>query len=159
MNEIPTEELLPQGLQDMLSAHRKYTAQANDINNEIIDREMKTLHLPLKAKWYKMIESGVKTEEYREIKPYWVQRLTRYGNDTLNGRFYAEFMSSSPEVLKYNIEQGLMCFTDYTHVKFSYGYTKRTITFEIESITIGKGNPEWGAPTEDVFIIKLGKRV
>jgi hypothetical protein len=28
-----------------------------------------------------------------------------------------------------------------------------------ESITIGKGNPEWGAPTEDVFIIKLGKRV
>lgn len=31
--------------------------------------------------------------------------------------------------------------------------------FEIESITIGKGNPEWGAPTEDVFIIKLGKRL
>ena len=23
----------------------------------------------------------------------------------------------------------------------------------------GKGKPEWGAPTEDVFIIKLGKRV
>lgn len=44
-----TEKSLPQGLQDMLSAHRKYTAQANDINNEIIDREMKTLHLPLKA--------------------------------------------------------------------------------------------------------------
>ena len=36
MSEIPTEKLLPQGLQDMLSAHRKYTAQANDINNEII---------------------------------------------------------------------------------------------------------------------------
>jgi hypothetical protein len=52
-----------------------------------------------------------------------------------------------------------MCFTDYTHAKFSYGYTKRTITFEIESITVGKGKPEWGAPTEDVFIIKLGKRV
>ena len=47
----------------------------------------------------------------------------------------------------------------YTHVVFSYGYTKRTMTFEIESITIGKGNPEWGAPTEDVFIIKLGKRI
>jgi hypothetical protein len=36
---------------------------------------MKTLHLPLKAKWYEMIESGVKTEEYREIKPYWIIRL------------------------------------------------------------------------------------
>ena len=28
-----------------------------------------------------------------------------------------------------------------------------------KSITIGKGNPEWGAPNEDVFIIKLGKRI
>lgn len=120
---------------------------------------MKTLCLPLKKEWYEMIESGVKTEEYREIKAYWVQRLTRYGNDKLNGRLYAEFMSSSPEVLKYNIEQDLMTFADCTHVKFSYGYTKRTMTFEIESITIGKGNPEWGAPAEDVFIIKLGKRV
>ena len=26
-------------------------------------------------------------------------------------------------------------------------------------ITIGKGNPEWGAPKEDVFIIKLGNKV
>ena len=26
---------------------------------------MKILDLPLKAKWYDMIESGVKTEEYR----------------------------------------------------------------------------------------------
>ena len=33
------------------------------------------------------------------------------------------------------------------------------MTFEIESITIGKGKHEWGAPTEDVFRIKLGKRV
>lgn len=32
---------------------------------------MRILHLPLKAMWYEMIESGVKTEEYREIKPYW----------------------------------------------------------------------------------------
>lgn len=36
MSEIPTEKLLPQGLQDMLSAQRECMAQANDINNEII---------------------------------------------------------------------------------------------------------------------------
>ena len=120
---------------------------------------MKTLYLPLKKEWYEMIENGVKAEEYREIKSYWVQRLTRYGNDKLNGVLYAEFMSSSPEVLKYNIEQGLMTFADYTNVKFSYGYTKRTMTFEIDTITIGKGKPEWGAPNEDVFKIKLGKKV
>lgn len=88
-------------------------------------KKLKILHLPLKAKWYKMIESGVKTEEYREIKPYWTKRF-------ING-----------------------C----SHVKFSYGYTKRTMTFEVVSITIGKGKPEWGAPVEDVFKIKLGKRI
>ena len=31
---------------------------------------MKTLHLPLKAKWYEMIDNGIKTEEYREIKQF-----------------------------------------------------------------------------------------
>ena len=93
------------------------------------------LHLPLKAKWYEMIESGVKTEEYREIKTYWAKRLTCCNR------------------------KGYIMFTNYTHVKFSYGYTKRTMTFKIKSITIGEGNPEWGAPNEDVFIIKLGKRV
>jgi hypothetical protein len=29
----------------------------------------------LKKKWFDMIRSGEKTEEYREIKPYWDARL------------------------------------------------------------------------------------
>lgn len=33
------------------------------------------------------------------------------------------------------------------------------MTFEIESVVIGDGIPEWGAPEDLVFIIKLGKRV
>jgi len=36
---------------------------------------MKILHLTLKKKWFDMILSGEKTEEYREIKPYWTKRL------------------------------------------------------------------------------------
>ena len=35
----------------------------------------KTLHLSLKKEWYNMIESGVKKEEYREIKPYYISRF------------------------------------------------------------------------------------
>lgn len=38
-------------------------------------KELKILDLPLKAKWYNMIESGEKKEEYRELKPYWQKRL------------------------------------------------------------------------------------
>ncbi|HDI3137154.1 TPA: hypothetical protein PMB18_002144 [Vibrio cholerae] len=37
---------------------------------------MTTLHLTLKKRWYDMIYSGQKPEEYREIKPYWSRRLT-----------------------------------------------------------------------------------
>ena len=35
----------------------------------------KTLHLTLKKKWYDMIASGEKKEEYREVKKYWIRRL------------------------------------------------------------------------------------
>lgn len=36
---------------------------------------MKTLTLSLKKKWYDMIASGEKKEEYREITEYWNKRL------------------------------------------------------------------------------------
>ena len=109
---------------------------------------MKILHLPLKKQWYEMIESGVKTEEYREIKPYWKQRLLKYGNAWGD---YGLVMKT--------YKKGFLLFEKYDKVIFSYGYTKRTMTFEIEGISIGKGNPNWGAPEEEVFIIKLGKRL
>ena len=96
---------------------------------------MKILHLPLKAQWYEMIESGVKTEEYRENKLYWCKRLYKNGDRTTQE------------------------FKPYTHVRFSYGYTKRRMTFEINKILLSFGKTEWGAPTEEVFIIKLGKRI
>ena len=86
---------------------------------------MKILYLPLKAKWYNIIDSGVKPEYYRDIKPYWQKRLNQ----------------------------------EYTHVVFSYGYTKRRMTFRVVKIITGYGRTEWGAPSEkEVFIIKLGLR-
>lgn len=33
------------------------------------------LILPIKRKWFDMIKSEEKKEEYREIKPYWASRL------------------------------------------------------------------------------------
>lgn len=98
--------------------------------------EMKILYLPLKKKWYEMIESGVKPEEYRDIKPYWCKRLYKNGDMTTQE------------------------FKPYTHVTFSYGYTKRRMTFEIKNILLSFGNTEWGAPSDKLlFTIKLGKRI
>ena len=36
---------------------------------------MKTLHLNIKKKWFDMILSGEKKEEYKEIKTFWIKRL------------------------------------------------------------------------------------
>ena len=36
---------------------------------------MRVLHLTIKKKWFDMILSGKKLEEYREIKPYWDKRI------------------------------------------------------------------------------------
>jgi len=40
-----------------------------------MEQRKATIHLFLKSKWYDMIASGIKTEEYREIKPYWCKRI------------------------------------------------------------------------------------
>lgn len=34
-------------------------------------KEKKILYLSLKKEWYNLIDGGLKTEDYREIKPYW----------------------------------------------------------------------------------------
>ena len=105
---------------------------------------MKVLELPLKSKWYLMIELGKKLEEYRVIKPYWSKRLVGHESPLFSHR--------------YGYQQANV--KGYTHVRFRYGYQKRTMLFKIEEIVIGRGNPEWGAPTDkDVFIIRLGERV
>ena len=130
----------------------------------------KTLTLPLKKKWYDMIESGVKTEEYREIKPYWCNRLLyfcplgikEYWEPVLEKTFKSIEENGERLPKAFNLEHLLIWqygTRGYTHVRFRYGYTKRTMLFELKSITIGKGKEEWGAPNKDVFIIKLGERI
>lgn len=56
---------------------------------------MNTLHLTLKKKWFDMILSGKKTEEYREIKPYWTKRLLGKSYD--NVCFRNGYASNAPQ--------------------------------------------------------------
>lgn len=104
---------------------------------------MKILDLPLKKKWYEMIESGEKNEEYREIKPYWSKRLLGFDAPLFSQRYGYQHANQK----------------GYTHVRFRYGYTRRTMLFKIDSITVDVGNPDWGAPSYPVFIIKFHEHV
>lgn len=123
---------------------------------------MKTLDLVVKHKWYDMIASGEKREEYREIKPYWEKRLVDYNGIREYYRKYREELAVKRLLFPHRpvIENIGGAFTrGFTHVRFHRGYTSTTMLFEIKSMHIGIGNPAWGAPEEEVFIIKFGERI
>jgi hypothetical protein len=93
-----------------------------------------TLRLTLKKKWFDMIASGEKKEEYREIKPYWINRLQHWGN-------------AFDECREYNF------------VEFRNGYRKDSpvVTLVCEGISISIGKEEWGAESgKEYYVIKLG---
>lgn len=130
--------------------------------------EMKILDLSLMFVWYGMIDTGEKPEEYREIKPYWFMRLIDYDSEMYmdNNPIPTYFGNSAPfdtpaKAILWDMDMaGALEFKQFTHIRFRRGYTKTTMLFEIKSISIGIGNPQWGAPEDkEVFIIKLGKRL
>jgi len=91
------------------------------------DFAMRILHLTLKKKWFDMIASGEKTEEYREIKPYWNKRLHKTFHTHI--RFRNGYRKDAPVMLV--DMRGLL--------------------------TIGYGNTLWGAPEDEmVYILRLG---
>ena len=91
-----------------------------------------------------MIESGEKTEEYRETKQYWVKRI-------LEGS-----TAKQPELT--SIPHQISKQSKFERVCFHRGYTSQTMTFEIKGVSVGMGNVAWGAPIDkEVIIIKLGK--
>ena len=128
---------------------------------------MKTLDLVLKRKWYEMIDSGVKTEEYREIKPYWIKRFIEERDPSCHDyyekitRLRAEFFSDRAIMLQYYLETGEVRHRGFDTVTFHLGYSKDrpSMTFQIKDIVISRGKQEWGAVDgEYYFVIKLGKR-
>jgi len=115
---------------------------------------MRTLHLTLKKKWFDMIASGEKPEEYREIKKYWAVRLC--GSSQYNGNDKGLLPKDKSTYWNgfYPIN-----FEKYDYVKFTNGYGKNAPTkvVEFKGIEIRTGNHEWGAePGKEYFVIKLG---
>lgn len=132
---------------------------------------MKILDLVLKAKWYNMEESGEKPEEYRGTL-FWAARLLNvdregygYFTKTCHGDFedLKRLANDSCKEFTLLLKQAIAdSYFEYRHfdaVRFHRGYTSTTMLLKCEGITIGKGNPAWGAPEEEVFIIKLGERI
>jgi hypothetical protein len=98
------------------------------------------LRLTLKKKWFDMISSGEKKEEYREIKPHWKSRLV--------SEVYAQDEEYHDSFRKFDI------------VEFRHGYSKDPpmVRVQCKDIVVGKGKKKWGAETGvSYYVIKLGK--
>ncbi len=122
-----------------------------------------TLHLVLKDKWFQMYKDGLKTEEYREITPYWCNRLL--GSIPLGLEFWQMELDEYPLVKMYDpfaINHFLIKkfrLRGFKFVTFHRGYTNEKITFLLKNIRIGYGDMNLGAPDELCFIIEVGNLV
>lgn len=118
-----------------------------------------TLHLVLKDKWFQMYKDGLKNEEYREITPYWCNRLL--GPVPFGLEFWQIELDKNSPIKKYN--QFLLNLLikrfglrGFKFVTFHRGYTNEKITFLLKDIIIDYGNMSLGAPYELCFIIECG---
>lgn len=95
------------------------------------------LVLPIKKKWFEMIAAGEKTEEYREIKPYYRKRFETIG--LLN-------------------RLGLPVVNE-VWVIFRNGYSQQSPSIEAKvTIDIKAGKPEWGAePGVEYYVLRILK--
>ena len=102
------------------------------------------LPLTLNKKWFDMILSGIKTQEYREYKEYWCKRFDLHFGKPVKIR--DEYM-------------GGLEFKHFDYISFTNGYNPNSpnMLVELKNIEIGKGNPEWGGSDKDVFILNLGE--
>ena len=101
--------------------------------------EKQRLHLILKKEWYDLIDSGIKNEEYREIKNYWNARFV-HGQIKIGGKLF------KPSEI---------------YITFQLGYKNTNIMhFECKDLDIKMGCKEWGAePNKKYHVLKLGKRI
>lgn len=85
------------------------------------------LTLPIKKKWFDMIASGEKTEEYRDFTEYYKSRFKKYvKEDKFQIRFRARYRKDAPL---------MEC---------------------VVSLFMGSGKAEWGAPPEWYgFVLKI----
>ena len=105
---------------------------------------MAVLHLTLKKKWFDMIATGVKKEEYRDTKPYWYERLMYYD---LVSRNNIKPIKRYTEMKQF----------DEIHFRNGYGKNAPFIIVECLGIEIGDPNPEWSDGfSGNCFVLKLG---
>lgn len=96
------------------------------------------LILPIKKKWFDMIASGEKEEEYREIKTYWASRF--FDSYIKSGMSLEYILDSNKEIYRYIILRN--------------GYRKNSPQIRCYChIHKGQGKEEWGAEKGKLYYV------
>lgn len=100
--------------------------------------ECDILPLVLKKKWYDLIDSGEKKEEYREYKRFWSVRILHWLDE-------AQSKNLVPVIA------------------FSLGCRPATMFFKVPEYPVMQSDesnhPEWGETAVPHYVIELGERV
>jgi len=90
------------------------------------------LVLPIKKKWFDMILSGEKKEEYREIKPYYTSRFLKV----------------------FNMVDGVPSDSKEVQIAFTNGYGNKVPAFIANChLEMHEGSEEWGAEKDIVYYV------
>lgn len=131
------------------------------------------LQLSLKKKWFEMTKTGIKTEDYREINPYWLSRLMYYSSGSGFSLTKEELEEACSDIrsahqsiydltehLDYHLDNWYLKFKPFKINRMTLGYpkstdTERILKFEHKGIEIRTGNPEWGAEPDKLYFVIL----
>ena len=90
------------------------------------------LTLPIKKKWFDLILSGEKKEEYREIKPYYISRFSKV----------------------FSMVDGIPVDLKETQIKFTNGYGNKVPSFIADChLEMRTGKEEWGAEKDIIYYV------
>ena len=90
------------------------------------------LTLPIKKKWFDMIKSGEKKEEYREIKPYYDNRFKiypPYESDFDSIIFRNGYRKDSPKIKCY-------CYISRNYGKEEWGAEKDKLYYVLKILSV-----------------------
>lgn len=127
------------------------------------------LTLPIQKKWYDMILSGEKREEYREIKEYYETRFQNLFGAITIYPFIEDYSASdtTPASIflhrsEYELLQGEAVPEEIRkegiqEIIFRNGYSKNSKAIKARCrLRIGKGRPEWGAePDKQYYVLEI----
>lgn len=135
--------------------------------------ESYTLTLPIKKKFFDMIASGEKPEEYRNISFHWITRIFKmlipfeihnasYKTESLREAFWfcVGYKKERAEALRFLIEKDVVKLKNVDKIILinGYGANAPRLTIECLGVEIGFAVPEWSDNWRgECLIFKLGK--